>query len=79
MRDGNTPIIMSSMYPAGICLTASIKSSIRILRVQGNAMRLREFGCTEKKTKKNFFIRIKSRRLTVLTSKTRNDLTVLIV
>ena len=42
-------------------------------------MRLREFGCTEKKKKKNFFIRIKSRRLIVLTSKTRNDLTVLIV
>lgn len=42
------------MYPAGICITASIKSSIRILRVQGNAMRLREFGCTEKKKKRIF-------------------------
>lgn len=47
------------MYPAGICLTASIKSSIRILRVQGNAMRLREFGCTEKKKKKEFFYKNK--------------------
>lgn len=56
MRDGNTPIIMSSMYPAGSFLTVSIKSSIRILRVQGNAMRLREFGCTEKKKKEFFYM-----------------------
>lgn len=44
------------MYPAGSCLTVSIKSSIRILRVQGNAMRLREFGCTEKKKKEFFYM-----------------------